>query len=410
MAAKRAPRRQTFLWQGVLILLPMVVLAGIGFYSVRQDRRLAREDAVERGKEIAQDLLPKLWQAIENPTGITNLEQRRLVFDESGTLVFPAPAPGPPLPQPLEFSSLSQTQQLLWTSLHELLIRANETRDIDQKLQEFLRAQPPVRFAALAQFDVARSLIAVGEKAEAVEVLRNILQEKNELLAQSGVPLKPLCEFDLLRLESQKEAVLLPILCSNLVCRPTFLTPFLLGQLEQVTPGNDKKVVVSWNETWAAQRRNHEIFHDAVGLAAAPYPPFIWPRGVKEESSGMKPADSWLAIRTFPVPLGQVADRISPSNNIWPVNSFPNPVALSKPSDFDSTFTTGTAEGVPPQGKYWTMYLCKTEKEAADQIKEVVARQRGMPDYIGIGVSLAGRNLRALDYALREWKEIYYER
>jgi signal transduction histidine kinase len=405
MAGQRASRRPAFAWQAALILLPVVVLAAIGSYSVRQDRRLAHEDAVERANAIAEDLMPKLWQAVEAQTGITNLDARRLIFDQNGNLLFPRPAPGPPVPQPLEVSSLTETQKLLWAGLNESLSRTNGPDQITGKLQQFLETQPPPRFAAVARFDAATGLMVVGKDAEAAALLRKILQEKNDFVTESGVPLIPLCEFNLLRLQPQNRDAFLPILCSNLVCSPTFLTPHLLAQLERVTPLKSLKVLEDWRKTWAAQRRNYEHFHAAaVEARAASSPPFIWPGELKPQ-----PADeSWLAIRTYPI-MEPGPHLIFPSNHILPVNSLANSFPPSKTSELYLTFRTNIAGAVLPHGKFFIMYLCKTEKEVADAVQDVLSAERGLPDYLGIGLSVGGRDLRALDYNRREWKEVYYE-
>jgi len=54
---KQKPR---FVWQALLILLPVMVLAAFGFVSLRQDKRLAQQEAVERAQAIAEQLRPQL--------------------------------------------------------------------------------------------------------------------------------------------------------------------------------------------------------------------------------------------------------------------------------------------------------------------------------------------------------------
>src|SRR5256885_16175253 len=46
MTWPRTSRKPTFFWQAVLILLPVVVLAAMGFFSLRQDRLLDRKSVV----------------------------------------------------------------------------------------------------------------------------------------------------------------------------------------------------------------------------------------------------------------------------------------------------------------------------------------------------------------------------
>jgi hypothetical protein len=45
-----------FFWQGILILLPAVVLAAAGLYAIRQDRLLVAQEAAEEARKLASDL------------------------------------------------------------------------------------------------------------------------------------------------------------------------------------------------------------------------------------------------------------------------------------------------------------------------------------------------------------------
>src|SRR5438552_4662032 len=60
MPAPRTNRKPTFFWQAALILLPVVALAAIGFFSLRQDKLLAEQEARERAAAIAAPLAREL--------------------------------------------------------------------------------------------------------------------------------------------------------------------------------------------------------------------------------------------------------------------------------------------------------------------------------------------------------------
>src|SRR4051794_40821480 len=53
----RAPRRPHFYWQGTLIVLPALILAGAGFSALRQDRALAEHDARAQATKLAAELV-----------------------------------------------------------------------------------------------------------------------------------------------------------------------------------------------------------------------------------------------------------------------------------------------------------------------------------------------------------------
>src|SRR5690349_14984200 len=56
MTSSRRQPRPTFLWQGVLILLPVAVLLVVGLISMRQDEQAAENAARQRAAENVQSL------------------------------------------------------------------------------------------------------------------------------------------------------------------------------------------------------------------------------------------------------------------------------------------------------------------------------------------------------------------
>ena len=53
-ASRRTRRQPRFLWQGLLIMLPVAVLAAVGLLALRQDRQLVRHEAAERAQALAE--------------------------------------------------------------------------------------------------------------------------------------------------------------------------------------------------------------------------------------------------------------------------------------------------------------------------------------------------------------------
>ena len=48
----RSIQKPTFLWQGILILLPILLLAAFGFIAIVRDRAAVEEEARQRAIEI----------------------------------------------------------------------------------------------------------------------------------------------------------------------------------------------------------------------------------------------------------------------------------------------------------------------------------------------------------------------
>lgn len=103
MAGNRRQRKPTFLWQAVLILLPVIILAVVGWAALRQDKVLAQHEATVRAQAIADDLSERIWARL-NETKLTG----RLHFttDSAGHLIFPPPYAAVPTPQPLDLVEL----------------------------------------------------------------------------------------------------------------------------------------------------------------------------------------------------------------------------------------------------------------------------------------------------------------
>src|SRR5688572_13038774 len=106
-------RKPTFIWQALLILLPIVVLAGMGWHSLRQDQLRAEQEASQRAAAIANELLPKIWAEL---TELSQLPSSRLQFRvaRSGKMIFPEPWALLPAPAPLDLSELSAPARQTW--------------------------------------------------------------------------------------------------------------------------------------------------------------------------------------------------------------------------------------------------------------------------------------------------------
>lgn len=92
------PRNQpTFLRQGLLIVLPVVVLASVGFFSLRRDKNLAEQEARGRAQLLADELAEKIWAELTNLRNLSSTYSFRIA--PNGDLMEPPPmAPAQPLP------------------------------------------------------------------------------------------------------------------------------------------------------------------------------------------------------------------------------------------------------------------------------------------------------------------------
>src|SRR5690349_10067944 len=116
MGQAGATRKPTFLWQGLLIVLPVALLAVVGVFSLRQDRLLARYEATERAQLIADELLPRLWTELTGTSETNWPGQVSWVTDASGLLRFPPSLTLIPEPRTLDASGLGTNAAELWLS------------------------------------------------------------------------------------------------------------------------------------------------------------------------------------------------------------------------------------------------------------------------------------------------------
>src|SRR5436189_287999 len=106
------PHKPKFIWQAVSILLPVLVLAGVGFVSLRQDKRIAQSEAAERAQSIADDLVTRIWLNLTQSA--TNRPEGDFAFqvDTAGELLSPPPITPGPIPEALQISELQPAQAI----------------------------------------------------------------------------------------------------------------------------------------------------------------------------------------------------------------------------------------------------------------------------------------------------------
>src|SRR5262245_29430860 len=101
MSTRRPQRKPSFFWHGVLIVLPVAVLAIVGFVSLQQDKLIARHEAEVRAQGIVDDLAQKVWDEISGAAGRDQSQHPAFVIDQAGQLIFPPPVEPVPRPKPL---------------------------------------------------------------------------------------------------------------------------------------------------------------------------------------------------------------------------------------------------------------------------------------------------------------------
>ena len=380
MAAPVHQRRPTFLWQAALILLPVIVLAFMGWYSLRQDKILAEHDAKERAQAIADDLLPKVWNEL---TPRKNLkEQLAVEIDQAGHLLFPPPIPPVPTPKSFNLAELNPEQTRLWAVLQNGEAVSSNPDSLIEAWEKFIAAEPPENLAAAGGYDLGVLLERQKKYASAAEVFGAVVNQYPGAVGETGLPLQPLAQLKLIELGGRAPSeiawtnvVSMDSFFSNIVCHPTLLTPELFNRVEQLEQQRLLTYTgawIKWHQTW----QDHEVLR-------------VWYASVSPR------------LDTNP--------QTEPARFVW----FQRPERDSYPAHFfGANWDVGPAywllalrlpdiETDQAKTNFWLAF--RDESNLGNWLSSRLENEWRIPDYFGIGVEVAGKRIAAFAPDLRVW-------
>lgn len=378
-------------WPFTIVLLPVVVLAAVGFFSLRHDRLLVEKEANERAQALADELSQRAWEALTAPPPPDTVQYRTLLDSRTGDLLSPTPRPPVPPPAPLDPARLTEEQRRLWLAASAALADAGELPAAVERLREFLDLAPPGDFAACAQFTLGRWLARSGQPALAARCFLTVAESFTNAVGETGLPLRPLALLSLLEIPEFPGAVpldkaaLAGRLCEEVVTAPTVLTPQLLARVAAAESSwGGAGASAKWRSQWEADEMSR-------ALHAAMRPGF-----------GTNRAGTNLAGRVFMPPIprltwldaGAVAGNASATGEAASAGAR---IGLATPpggADFvgwtpelAGTVWLAQSDG-PAQRGLWIRY-----RPEAD-VRTALSRVRSaapVPDYLGVGIEVAGR-------------------
>jgi signal transduction histidine kinase len=470
MVRSRQRRKPSFLWQALLILFPVGVLAAVGLLSVHRDKILAQHEAVERAQVIAEQLLPRLWSALTNGENAEAFEYHAFQIDNTDELLFPPPLAPAPSAAPLDWRELSPEQAALWQRAQMAEVN-NDVPGTIQAIRDFLNTKPPERYAAVGKYDLSSFLIKQGELQNATDVCIFLLDNYPSQISENGLSLQRLAEFKLLELSIMmtnprptNALISSDDFCRHIIFDPSLLTsPFLSwitahAEALEVKDGNDH-----WNSIW----QEHEECRQLYKSARAKLLTDVVTRSAGESGTSSQifwfndRGENWLAVG-FDEGL---ESKESMSGNAFPSRKarWKGPKAkmelrpaagknyLASPKDVGDPFfkinesrakgaktvtlanepaRTDSSEARPiitVSGGRWRngmsmpdisgpaaipvmatnpWFLCRTEAETSQALFSLVGVGGHVPDYFGIGIEVAGKRLREGAPDLRIWREL----
>jgi signal transduction histidine kinase len=245
---RKSAGRPGFFWRGALILLPLALLAGLGMYSLRQDRLLVEVEAKDRCQGLAADYARALALELQNPAPQPFSE---ITLDAAGNLLAiggsrsRATMMESAFPHPLTEAGLTPEQRGAWAAARAAE-SAQKTGAV-ALLQKFIGLGPPATFLTYARYALA--LQYAGTNAPAADDLWREVEEDRRTLSESGLPFFLLAQYQRWKLGGPRRPSG-ESLCSNAVEHPTLISPTLLA----AAPADNAK----WLEVW---QRDEEARH-----------------------------------------------------------------------------------------------------------------------------------------------------
>ncbi len=459
MAGERIQRKPTFLWQAVLILLPVVVLAVIGGFSVGQDRILAQHDAVERAQAIAEALVPKIWSELVTKETDT-FDPHSFQTDGAGQLVFPPDYAPAPVPRPFDPRELNPEQARLWSTIQKPGIEEGDFALVNQACRNFIDSHPPKNFAAAACYGLGLRLVRQKMLPEAVEMFGVIPEKYPNAVGETGLPLWPLAQLRIVELgphmsdslkhrlalaptrnvnaipeltpahhtPALKHLISLDSFCSNIIYHPAPLTPYLLSLfLERAEekdsirarqtramidipgqvsgPANWEAGSRKWQRLWEEHEAARQLYWAArqfFRTNASASSPLLLSKLAGEKAAVENPTERTNDLES--------QEKVASSKEWAPrVFWFRMPAAFKLPTAAGLAFRVQDERGLAVRtddsaANHW--FVCHAESELGFKTANVVKAEKQIPEYFGIGIELAGKRLTAFAPDLRVWHHV----
>src|SRR5262249_44824800 len=150
-----------FVWQGVLILLPVAALVLFALLSLRQDRKLAENEAREKAQTLADDGLEQVMRSfypqmelgrveeVSDPPGESRIV---LIVSATGELVRPRLFDPVPVPNPIDLSQLDPEASRLWQEAGQSALTNRDPEGTSVLYEQFLARPPPSNWIVRASY------------------------------------------------------------------------------------------------------------------------------------------------------------------------------------------------------------------------------------------------------------------
>ncbi len=313
-SGKPGPRRQLFLWQAVLIMLPVGILAGMGLFSLRQDRLLADQEAKEQAAAIARQLAKgfgneaarqmkdyreasfelhanrsadlglsqwaggsksedaaweriRSWQQANPDLDLAAMPVADCTLNIRDEFSSPQMYPLSPAP-PAWLGELSPEQRRLWQQAEQAEFMSGDLNAAQSAITNFIATGPPDGARDNAEFHLLLLKTRALAPAEAVERLATSTWARVPEFSEAGLPVGQLICHRALRLLPDHAGVpdeLFYSIARAIQIRASILAPRLIAEAERVAApgevdsGPDVAELRAW---WDADERARTVLRD----------------------------------------------------------------------------------------------------------------------------------------------------
>jgi len=314
----RGKRGPVFVWQAALILLPVALLAGVGFYYLEQDRRLAEDEARERAQVMARELAENFdqvghkdffeylaargeyasqqasriglvktdrnfetdarqrihaWNAEHPDLGLAELpldrcELTRAKPGESAVRTDPYWHSFPPAPEPPGWwDDLTLSQRELWRAVERAEAQPGGTPLAQAAITNFLAAHPCTDAAINARYHALRLQARGLPVSEAVKLYVAAPWGWGGQFTETGIPISQILCEEALRLLPDHAGLPYPAGVSlqtpdkiawAIAYAPSAFSPQLIREVSRVAQTNDP-FAGALNEWWDANERTGRL-------------------------------------------------------------------------------------------------------------------------------------------------------
>lgn len=261
--ARRRNAQSWFALQALLLGLPLVLLAVLGAYLIRQDKASVEAEARGAIVQSAERVLNLLSRARTNFDERIYLDLTRpwpagtafFQIDSNYHLLFPSPLSRDP-ERGLRMQKLAADGADLWRSAEQAEFQTNDAAAALRLWVELLQRDLPTELRPVAEYQRAVLMQKAGRKEEASREFQSLAGSGTEARLETGMPVAQLAAFKLF--EGGLDAPTAYI--SNLLVRPSEFTPMFLragmtSQFESVFAN----ALAAWEQQEGARALSAEL-------------------------------------------------------------------------------------------------------------------------------------------------------